>query len=55
VENFGIKKALTLSCEYYKTNYDSILKLLDNKFTNASAGSFNAKIKPTRNQSRSKK
>ena len=35
-----------------KINYDSILNYFDNRSTNASAESFNAKIKAFRNQFR---
>ena len=51
VENLGIKSFNTIM-NTIKTNYDSILNYFDNRSTNASAESFNAKIKAFRNQFR---
>jgi transposase len=51
VENLGIKSFNTIM-NTIKINYDSILNYFDNRSTNASAESFNAKIKAFRNQFR---
>lgn len=51
VENLGIKSFNTIM-NTVKINYDSILNYFDKKSTNASAESFNAKIKAFRNQFR---
>ncbi|MEM8520452.1 transposase [Flavobacterium sp. PL12] len=51
VENFGIKSFNTIM-NTVKINYDSILNYFDKRSTNASAESFNAKIKAFRNQFR---
>jgi transposase len=49
VENLAIKSFNTIM-NTIKINYDSILNYFDNRSTNASAESFNAKIKAFRNQ-----
>ena len=51
VENLGIKSFNTIM-NTIKINYDSILNYFDRRSTNASAESFNAKIKAFRNQFR---
>jgi transposase len=51
VENLRIKSFNTIM-NTIKINYDSILNYFDNRSTNASAESFNAKIKAFRNQFR---
>ena len=51
VENLGIKSFNTIM-NTVKINYDSILNYFDKRSTNASAESFNAKIKAFRNQFR---
>jgi transposase len=51
VENLGIKSFNTIM-NTIKINYDSILNYFDNRSTNVSAESFNAKIKAFRNQFR---
>lgn len=51
VENLGIKSFNTIM-NTIKINYDSILNYFDHRSTNASAESFNAKIKAFRNQFR---
>lgn len=51
VENLGIKSFNTIM-NTIKINYDSILNYFDKRSTNASAESFNAKIKAFRNQFR---
>ena len=51
VENLGIKSFNTIM-NTIKTNYDSVLNYFDNRSTNASAESFNVKIKAFRNQFR---
>lgn len=51
VEKLGIKSFNTIM-NTVKINYDSILNYFDNRSTNASAESFNAKIKAFRNQFR---
>ncbi len=51
VENLGIKSFNTIM-NTIKINYDSILNYFDNRSTNASAESFNAKIKAFRSQFR---
>lgn len=51
VEKLGIKSFSTIM-NTIKINYDSILNYFDNRSTNASAESFNAKIKAFRNQFR---
>ncbi|OAB25892.1 hypothetical protein FBFR_13970 [Flavobacterium fryxellicola] len=51
VENLRIKSFNTIM-NTIKINYDSILNYFDKRSTNASAESFNAKIKAFRNQFR---
>ena len=51
VENLGIKSFNTIM-NTIKINYDSILNYFERRSTNASAESFNAKIKAFRNQFR---
>lgn len=51
VENLGIKSFNTIM-NTIKVNYDSILNYFERRSTNASAESFNAKIKAFRNQFR---
>ena len=54
VDKLGIKSFNTIM-NTVKINYDSILNYFDKRSTNASAESFNAKIKAFRNQFRSQK
>ena len=51
VENSGFKSFLTIS-KTFQNNYENILNYFDNRSTNASAESFNAKIKSFRRQFR---
>jgi transposase len=51
VENLGIKSFATIM-NTIEINYDSLLNYFDNISTNASAASFNAKIKGVRSQFR---
>jgi transposase len=51
VENLGIKSFDTIM-NTIEINYDSLLNYFDNRSTNPSAASFNAKIKGFRSQFR---
>lgn len=52
VENSGFSKAFATVARSIKYHYRNILSFFDNRSTNASAESFNAKIKAFRNQFR---